>query len=55
MTFRFRADYRSFASVFATGSCDATGRVWRFREGAWQGKPLLVDPQEIAKYVSSTH
>ena len=36
-------------SMFATGSCDATSRVWRYREGAWQGNALVMDPQEIAK------
>ena len=41
--------YVHLFSMFATGSCDATTRIWRYREGAWQAHTLTIDPQEIAR------
>ena len=35
--------------VLATGSCDATARIWRFQEKGWTSITLEVTPQEMKK------
>lgn len=40
-------------SMFATGSCDGTTRIWRFKEGGWVSIVLRVPGDEMNRYVTS--
>ena len=41
-------------SVFATGSCDGTTRIWRYKEGGWVSIVLRVPANELSRYVFVT-
>jgi len=38
-------------SMFATGSCDGTTRIWRYKEGGWVSIVLRVPANELSRYV----
>ena len=37
-------------SMFATGSCDGTARVWRFREEGWTSMAIRIPTEELGRY-----
>ena len=40
-------------SMFATGSCDGTTRIWSYKEGGWVSIVLRVPRDEMNRYVMS--
>ena len=39
-------------SMFATGSCDGTTRIWSYKEGGWVSIVLRVPGDEMNRYVT---
>ena len=40
-------------SMFATGSCDGTTRIWSYKEGGWVSIMLRVPGDEMNRYIMS--